>query len=89
MNRRRIAVAIIAALAIWVVASEAAGPATPREQWPGHISSNDLRNGVTAIEVTVRGRKVPCVYAAGQNGSGGWSGGAAITCDWVASRGAS
>lgn len=51
---------------------------SPPEQSIGHIRPQDIHNGVTAIEITVRGRKIPCIVAAGYYSDVALS----ISCNW-------
>lgn len=55
----------------------------PREQVPGHISGNDVRDGITTVDLTVHGEKVTCIYMVWD---GSYAGGPAITCDWQHQR---
>lgn len=83
-----IMVAIILIFAVAQGDAQANGPVPPvREQYPGHISGNDLRPGITSLQITTaRGTKVQCIYSAGQSGSGGWPNGTSISCDWDGAR---
>lgn len=57
-------------------------PAHPVQQTPGHISGNDLGGGVTAVHVTIDGRRVPCVVMIANQAGGNGPGAGGITCDW-------
>lgn len=66
---------------VWSPSGHSSGvTVNPPQQTVGHVSGNDLRDGITAVEVTVRGRKVPCVYV--QQVIAGSNPAVSITCDW-------
>lgn len=72
--------AIIGNTIAWAVSTT--NPPPIKEQYPGHISGNDLRNGITTFDMKVHGEWVSCIYASGTGSSGGFSGGVALSCDW-------
>lgn len=65
--------------------AEAGNPTyPPREQVRGHISSDDLRDGVTSFTITAQsGHKVDCIYIQDFTSQGM---GMDISCDWGNTR---
>lgn len=74
---------IIALLPVAKVYADSTHPGPIKEQYPGHISPDDLHNGITTFDMNVHGAWVSCIYA---SEVGGRSGGVALSCDWNSQR---
>lgn len=73
------AVAIVA----WVQSTrDTSYPSHPAQQRPGHVSENDIPPGVTALHVSIDGRRIPCIVYEADQAAGNGAGAGGISCDW-------